>query len=121
MKEVKFEQFLIVERHVWEDMECDKSDSILEYTTDSLTMLPMGTVVPIIVKGQKCVGYAAIQLLSLRLDGTTTIKFKFISVPESTRRGLFDFYTSTTANKRKTRDDMYDTDDYVPGLYQRRQ
>ena len=109
-------QFLVIEKHVWDELEDDHD--VITYNADELLLLPIDKRVPIITKNFGCEGYAHINEITLRKDGTTTVKFKFIgNVSHQTCEALYEFYRSTNSSGNRSRSSSFNTEEIIPGLY----
>ena len=88
-----------------------------QFTETGMVIIDIGTLVPCIVKGHNCIGYAKINSLYITAE-STTISFTIITMSKQDAEAHFNMYRQVMSTTIRSSDDRYeDSSDMSVGLY----
>lgn len=86
----------------------------LEITLSNHQLFDMSTLVPVIVRGVGCIGYAEINQIVLTKNGSTKVEFYLKGMSEKSKEAAYILYTNQAATGDNANETM------IPGIYQSR-
>ncbi len=91
------------------------SKRVYQYTDQGMVLYPIGSLIPVIAKGDGCIGMAVIKSLLMEED-TTTVRFQFVKIGTQAASVLYSMYQNNASMRGYSSDDPYTNSDIViPG------
>lgn len=85
------------------------------YTVDGMVLLPIGTPLPVILKGKGCCGIGIVSELRIT-EQTTTIKFELNEISKEHADAYYALYRNQVTFNTDSDDPYEQTDQIIPGM-----
>jgi hypothetical protein len=113
---VNFNQYLVIDK-TQNVNSLKQRDGSYRYTVTGPSIYPIGEIVPLIRKGDNCLGLIKIESIVITAN-STSVNFNIVEA-KGDYTAIYNLYRNQITNSSNS-DDPYDNDDVIiPGAYQR--
>ncbi len=116
MNNFQLTQYILIDKNV-RMKELKKSGGLLQYTNNGTKLYPLGIYLPVIRKGEGCIGLGIVRQVTMT-ETTTRISFEYISeISVADAKAYYSLYRGQISMTQDSSADIYDNVDdmFIPG------
>lgn len=118
MNNIQLEQYILIDKNVkMKELRKNNNNNLLQYTNNGTKLYPLGIYLPIIRKGEGCIGLGVIREI-IMTETTTKISFEYINeIGASDAKAYYSLYRGQISMGQNSSADIYDNaeDVFIPG------
>jgi len=116
MNNIQLSQYILVDKNV-RMKELKTNGGLLQYTNNGTKLYPLGIYLPVIRKGEGCIGLGIVRQITIN-ETTTKITFEYISeISTADAKAYYTLYRGQISMAQDSSSDIYDNaeDTFIPG------